>query len=96
MAEEGEDLFVASLQKALTFLAKKVSRELRQEQKSSVKQLFTGGCTCCAPHSLTRSSCFAPLWNSAVETCSGMPMLEISKPAHYCRRKCDTICSCSF
>ena len=44
MAEEGEDLFEACLQKALTFLAKRgFSRELRQEQKCSVKQLFTGG-----------------------------------------------------
>ena len=44
MAEEGEDLFEAFLQKAVTFLAKRgFSRELRQEQKCSVKQLFTGG-----------------------------------------------------
>ena len=44
MADEGEDLFEACLQKALTFLAKRgFSRELRQEQKCSVKQLFTGG-----------------------------------------------------
>ena len=44
MAEEGEDAFEACLQKALTFLAERgFSHELRQEQKSSGKQLFTGG-----------------------------------------------------
>ena len=44
MAEEGEDVFEASLYEALNFLAERgFSRELRQEQKSSVKQLFTGG-----------------------------------------------------
>jgi len=44
MAEEGEDAFEACLQKTLTFLAERgFSHELRQEQKSSRKQLFTGG-----------------------------------------------------
>ena len=44
MAEDGEDSFEACLHKALTFLANRgFSRELRQEQKCSVKQLFTGG-----------------------------------------------------
>ena len=34
----------AALQKALNFLSERgFNRELRQEQKSSVKQLFTGG-----------------------------------------------------
>ena len=41
---EGEDAFEGSINKALTFLAERgFSRELQQEQKSSVKQLFTGG-----------------------------------------------------
>ena len=43
MAEKGEDTFEACLQTALTFLTKRgFSHKLRQEQKSSVKQLFTG------------------------------------------------------
>ena len=37
-------MFEAALQKALNFLSERgFNRELRQEQKSSVKQLFTGG-----------------------------------------------------
>ena len=44
MAEEGEEAFEACLQQALNFLADRgFSRELRQEQKSCIKQLFTGG-----------------------------------------------------
>ena len=43
MAEEGEEAFKACLQQALNFLADRgFSRELRQEQKSCIKQLFTG------------------------------------------------------
>ena len=42
MAEEGEEAFEACLQQALNFLADRgFSRELRQEQKSCIKQLFT-------------------------------------------------------
>ena len=41
---EGEDAFEGSINKALTFLTEQgFSRELQQEQKSSVKRLFTGG-----------------------------------------------------
>ena len=37
-------MFQAALQKALTFFSQRgFNRQLRQEQKSSVKQLFTGG-----------------------------------------------------
>ena len=44
MAEEVEGEFEACLQKASTFLSERgFSHELRQEQKSSVKQLFMGG-----------------------------------------------------
>jgi len=44
MAEEGEDVLEACLQKALNFLAERgFSLELRQQQKASVKQLFIGG-----------------------------------------------------
>ena len=44
MAEEGEEAFEACLQQALNFLADRgFSRELRQEQKSCIKQLITGG-----------------------------------------------------
>ena len=44
MAEEVENAFEACLKKALTFLAERgFSRELRQEQKACIKQLFTGG-----------------------------------------------------
>ena len=41
---EGEDAFEGSINKALTFLAeRRFSHELRREQESSVKQLFTRG-----------------------------------------------------
>ena len=44
MPEELDVVFEAALQKALNFLSERgFNRELRQEQKSSVKQLFTGG-----------------------------------------------------
>jgi len=44
MPEELDVVFKAALQKALNFLPERgFNRELRQEQKSSVKQLFTGG-----------------------------------------------------
>lgn len=44
MAAEVEDAFEACLRKALNFLAERgFSRELRQEQKSSIKQLLSGG-----------------------------------------------------
>ena len=44
MAEELDVLFEAALEKALNFLSGRgFSRDLRQEQKSSAKQLFTGG-----------------------------------------------------
>ena len=44
MPEELNVVFEAALQKALNFLSERgFNRELRQEQKSSVKQLFTGG-----------------------------------------------------
>ena len=43
MPEEVDVVFEAALQKALNFLSEQgFNRELRQEQKSSVKQLFTG------------------------------------------------------
>ena len=43
MPEELDVVFEAALQKALNFLSERgFNRELRQEQKSSVKQLFTG------------------------------------------------------
>ena len=43
MPEELDAVFEAALQKALNFLSERgFNRELRQEQKSSVKQLFTG------------------------------------------------------
>ena len=41
MAKEREDVFQARLDKALNFLSERgFSRELRQEQRCSVKQLF--------------------------------------------------------
>ena len=44
MPEELDVVFEAALQKASNFLSERgFNRELRQEQKSSVKQLFTGG-----------------------------------------------------
>ena len=44
MAEEREDVFQARLDKALNFLSERgFSRELRQEQGCSVKQLFSRG-----------------------------------------------------
>ena len=44
MPEELDVVFEAALQKALNFLLERgFNRELRQEQKSSVKQLFTRG-----------------------------------------------------
>ena len=44
MPEELDVVFEAALQKALNFLSERgFNRELRQEQKSAVKQLFTGG-----------------------------------------------------
>ena len=44
MPEELDVVFEAPLQKALNFLLERgFNRELRQEQKSSVKQLFTRG-----------------------------------------------------
>ena len=44
MAEEREDVFQARLDKALNFLPEwGFSRELRQEQRCSVKQLFSRG-----------------------------------------------------
>ena len=44
MPEELDVVFEAAIQKALNFLSERgFNRELRQEQKSSVKQLFTGG-----------------------------------------------------
>ena len=44
MPEELDVVFEAALQNALNFLSERgFNRELRQEQKSSVKQLFTGG-----------------------------------------------------
>ena len=44
MAEEREDVFEARLDKALNFLSERgFSRELRQEQRCSVKQLFSRG-----------------------------------------------------
>ncbi|XP_015760545.1 PREDICTED: uncharacterized protein LOC107339749 [Acropora digitifera] len=44
MPEELDVVFEAALQKALNFFSERgFNRELRQEQKSSVKQLFTGG-----------------------------------------------------
>ena len=44
MPEELDGVFEAAFQKALNFLSEqRFNRELRQEQKSSVKQLFTGG-----------------------------------------------------
>ena len=44
MAEEREDVFQARLDKALNFLSERgFSRELRQEQRCSVKQLFSRG-----------------------------------------------------
>ena len=65
MVEE-EDAFEGSINKALTFLAeRRFSRELRQEQKSSVKQLFTGGdLPCCAPDRIWEKSNL-----SSVSTC---------------------------
>ena len=43
MPKELGVVFEAALQKALNFLSERgFNRELRQEQKSSVKQLFTG------------------------------------------------------
>ena len=44
MPEELDGVFEAAFQKALNFLSERTfNRELRQEQKSSVKQLFPGG-----------------------------------------------------
>ena len=44
MPEELDVVFEAALQKALNFFSERgFNSELRQEQKSSVKQLFTGG-----------------------------------------------------
>ena len=44
MPEELDVVFEDALQKALNFLSERgFNRELRQEQTSSVKQLFTGG-----------------------------------------------------
>ena len=44
MPDELDVVFEAALQKALNFLSEReFNRELRQEQKSSVKQIFTGG-----------------------------------------------------
>ena len=44
MPEELDGVFEAAFQKALHFLSeRRFNRELRQEQKSSVKQLFSGG-----------------------------------------------------
>ena len=44
MPEELDVVFEAALQKAVNFLSERgFNRELRQEQKSSVKQLFTAG-----------------------------------------------------
>ena len=44
MPEELHGVFEAAFQKALTFLSeRRINRELRQEQTSSVKQLFPGG-----------------------------------------------------
>ncbi|XP_068687830.1 ATP-dependent DNA helicase RecQ-like [Montipora foliosa] len=44
MPEELDVVYEAALQKALNFLSERgFNRELRQERKSSVKQLFTGG-----------------------------------------------------
>ena len=44
MPEDLDVVFEAAVQKALNFLSeRRFNRELRQEQKSSVKQLFKGG-----------------------------------------------------
>ena len=44
MVEEREDVFQARLDKALNFLSqRRFSRELRQEQRCSVKQPFSRG-----------------------------------------------------
>ena len=64
MAEDGEETsgeesFETCLQQALNFLADRgFSRELRQEQKSSVKQLFTGNVLAVLPTGFGKSMIF--------------------------------------
>ena len=84
MPEELDVAFEAALQKALNFLSERgFNRELRQEQKSSVKQLFAGGdFTCCSPHRIWKKLDF-----STLSTCKRRPCcpcnLSIEK---YCKR----------
>ena len=59
MAEEREDVLQARLDKALNFLSERgFSRELRQEQRCSVKQLFSRG-DLLAPHRIWEKSDFS-------------------------------------
>ena len=60
MAEEREDVFQARLDKALNFLSERgFSRELRQEQRCSVRQLFSRGDLLAVPHRIWEKSDFS-------------------------------------
>ena len=59
MPEEVDLVFEAALQKALNFLSERgFNRELRQEQKSSVKQLFPGDLLAVLPTGFGKSLIF--------------------------------------
>ena len=69
MAEEREDVFQARLDKALNFLSERgFSRELRQQQqRCSVKQLFSRGDLLAVPHRIWEKSDFSSF--STYEDC---------------------------
>ena len=83
MPEELDGVFEAAFQKAFNFLSeRRFNRELRQEQKSSVKQLFPGGDLL-----LFSPQDFEKAFFSTLSTCKRRPCcpcnLSIEK---YCKR----------
>ena len=83
MPEELDGVFEAAFQKALNFLSeRRFNRELRQEQKSPVKQVFLEEIYCCSPHRIWKKLDF-----STLSTCKRRPCcpcnLSIEK---YCKR----------